>query len=1039
MTKKGSFPRFLHYIRLSTFFPMRCLTFAKYLLGGIYLISHSYFLGAQPFIRLRCRHITTNSGLSDAYVRKVVRDPYGYIWVGTDDGLNRFDGKNFAIYNKGLAATHTLSGADIWDLALDTALNRIWSINSFGGIDAVDYRTGSMVYHYFQMQHKATSDLRFTCLALAGDRLYIGSTSGLWMLQTDSLELRKVTLIDPLDRPGSTVNIDHLVSDATGHLWLFCRGGAVILLDRKQSAVSSFLGGENLGAPGHSSLQFYDCDPGRDGRIIAGTNVGLKAFSLDAAGQIVVSNDPFPGIPHTQNCDIYSCRHDAMGNIWFCTANCFAMVDSASHTLYYIKENTGGDDLKWLDAAFDIYFDQDNNLWLGCQQGLLFAPTQPACFTTFSKSTTSGIRIRHAYFLHPVNDSIIYCAAQDGLYHVNSRSGVIDCLEARPYYHVMLDPFNRLIASNPDGTFVFHGRHKVHIATVYPEFRLFPKFITNSHCYLGDSIVLFGTHNERGVVAWNFKRRKAMLIDKSSPGLSLKENTVTNVYRDTRGLIWVLGYNSVTLLDWSSRKIHWLDTHNPFLNKAYSIFFDVAENNGMYYLASYGAGVLVLDSQYHFMREISVNDGLTSNSIYRILPFRDSLLFVTSNNGLSVIDVQHAFQVRQFYAGDGLHSDNFEEYSGSALDGILYAGGSNGFTRIDPSLLESQQAAPRLMLRRIEVQTTSGSIDTSNILLISMKIPNNALQTTLSFSAFSYGNPERPDFSYRIKELKGDWINIGKRDFINFIGQNPGTYTLQVRAANEKGIWGKSALEMKLIFLPKWYQTLWFRIIILLASGVFFYTLYWYRLRQIRKQQQIRSGIASDLHDDIGSLLNSVKVFSHLARREPSQSEHFHHIDESLQQASIGLRDMIWVLDNPEDTVSEVMDRIRKFAIPITSASGIRLDFTFSPAEKTIILTKTEKRNFLMIAKEAINNSIKYSHCHMIIIYCHEAKTGIILRIEDDGEGFDSSLLTLGNGIRNMTERARQIRYFCRVDSAPGAGTRILISKKKPEVPRTQP
>jgi signal transduction histidine kinase len=148
---------------------------------------------------------------------------------------------------------------------------------------------------------------------------------------------------------------------------------------------------------------------------------------------------------------------------------------------------------------------------------------------------------------------------------------------------------------------------------------------------------------------------------------------------------------------------------------------------------------------------------------------------------------------------------------------------------------------------------------------------------------------------------------------------------------------------------------------------------------------------------------------------------------------------MIWVLDNSEDTVSEVMDRIRKFAIPITSASGIRLDFTFSPAEKTIILTKTEKRNFLMIAKEAINNSIKYSHCHMIIIYCHEAKTGIILRIEDDGEGFDSSLLTLGNGIRNMTERARQIRYFCRVDSAPGAGTRILISKKKPEVPRTQP
>ena len=140
---------------------------------------------------------------------------------------------------------------------------------------------------------------------------------------------------------------------------------------------------------------------------------------------------------------------------------------------------------------------------------------------------------------------------------------------------------------------------------------------------------------------------------------------------------------------------------------------------------------------------------------------------------------------------------------------------------------------------------------------------------------------------------------------------------------------------------------------------------------------------------------------------------------------------MIWVLDNSEDTISELMDRIRKFAIPITSASNIRLDYSFRPEDKEVGITKTAKRNLLLIAKEAINNSIKYSRCHAIKIDCKAEKSGLCLHIEDDGIGFDPGRPSFGNGLRNMVARAAQINYHCRIESAPGTGTRIIISKKQ--------
>jgi signal transduction histidine kinase len=230
-----------------------------------------------------------------------------------------------------------------------------------------------------------------------------------------------------------------------------------------------------------------------------------------------------------------------------------------------------------------------------------------------------------------------------------------------------------------------------------------------------------------------------------------------------------------------------------------------------------------------------------------------------------------------------------------------------------------------------------------------------------------------------------------------------------------------------LIFRPKWYQTLWFKLAICLLAGALLYGVYLYRIGQIQAQQKIRKDIASDLHDDLGSLLNTVKIFTHLAKREPQESAHLDHIEDSVTQATLGLRDMLWVLDDSRDTVGELVSRIRKFATPVASASEMQLTCTLQEELREQALSKIEKRYLLIIAKEVINNSLKYAMCRNMVVDCRWVDARVRLSFTDDGRGFDLQQVTDGNGLKNIRHRSQQIRYDIRIHTTPGEGTTIEL------------
>ena len=256
---------------------------------------------------------------------------------------------------------------------------------------------------------------------------------------------------------------------------------------------------------------------------------------------------------------------------------------------------------------------------------------------------------------------------------------------------------------------------------------------------------------------------------------------------------------------------------------------------------------------------------------------------------------------------------------------------------------------------------------------------------------------------------------------------NYGTYRISIGYRTPEGNFIKDALQINVYVKPKWYQTWWFYLLIALTVAAILYALYQYRISQIQKQHEIRKNIATDLHDDLGSTLNTVKIFTNLAISGVKQQESLQQVKDNLTEATMSLRDMIWVLDDSLDTVDELITRLKQFAIPVAAASNMEAIIKAESDVNSRTLSKEEKRNLFLICKEAINNSIKYSGASQIDVAITVSGKKIQITVADNGKGFNVEEVKKGYGLKNMQYRAGQVKYKVALQSAPGNGTQIYI------------
>jgi signal transduction histidine kinase len=260
---------------------------------------------------------------------------------------------------------------------------------------------------------------------------------------------------------------------------------------------------------------------------------------------------------------------------------------------------------------------------------------------------------------------------------------------------------------------------------------------------------------------------------------------------------------------------------------------------------------------------------------------------------------------------------------------------------------------------------------------------------------------------------------------------NPGKYIFRVRATNNDGVWSPQEASLVIIITPPFWQTWWFRTIIALAAIALVYGIYRYRLQQVLRFQNIRNRIASDLHDDIGSTLNSISVYSEVARNDPDKRNYsLNMIGESSRKVIDAMSDIVWTINPDNDSFEKIILRMRSFAYNLFRAKNIEFNFRADESLNHLKLSLEKRRNFYLIFKETINNLIKYSKAKRVQISLVHNSHSVILLIRDDGIGFNASQNFNGNGLANIRKRAKEMNAQIDIESGEGFGTSVQLTLK---------
>jgi signal transduction histidine kinase len=303
---------------------------------------------------------------------------------------------------------------------------------------------------------------------------------------------------------------------------------------------------------------------------------------------------------------------------------------------------------------------------------------------------------------------------------------------------------------------------------------------------------------------------------------------------------------------------------------------------------------------------------------------------------------------------------------------------------------------------------------------------------SFEFAALNYIHPEKNQYAYKLESFDKDWIytDASKR-FVNYTNLDPGEYTFKVKGSNNDGVWNPMETTIKLIITPPFWQTWWFRALIVLAATMIVYALYRYRLQQVLKVQNIRNKIAGDLHDDIGSTLNSISIYSEVAKNDDNRRTHsLTMIGESSRKVIDAMSDIVWTINPDNDSFEKIILRMRSLSYNLLRAKKIEFTFRADDNLNDLKLSLEERRNFYLIFKEALNNLIKYSQAKKVSILLEKNSRNISLLIRDDGVGFDPEKKYNGNGLTNIRRRAKEINAKLIMESGQGIGTSIQLILK---------
>ena len=373
-------------------------------------------------------------------------------------------------------------------------------------------------------------------------------------------------------------------------------------------------------------------------------------------------------------------------------------------------------------------------------------------------------------------------------------------------------------------------------------------------------------------------------------------------------------------------------------------------------------------------------------------------------------------------------------------NGQLVFGGSNGFIIFHPDSIRENKLPPRIVITDFQIFNKSVTPGENSPLEKSIsesdKIYLNHYQDVFSFefAVLDFTSPENNKYAYKMEGVDPDWVytDASKR-FATYTKLEPGNYIFRVKGCNNDGVWNEEGTSLSIIILPPWWATWWFRVIMFISILGIVYSIYRYRLNKVLAMERLRVQIASDLHDDIGSALTRIAVHSEVIGTTTEKSKILRsskQIGTMSREIITTLSDVVWSIDSRNDTVGDLIDRMRDFLETVFSAGSVRIDFQTKGLHFDQKVNQTLRQNIYLIFKEAVNNAAKHSGADEIKISMINGDGKFKMEIADNGTGIGTVDKHVGHhGLENMQMRAKRIGGELRIKNLERGTSVTLVAK----------
>ncbi|XOV68032.1 MAG: two-component regulator propeller domain-containing protein [Fluviicola sp.] len=986
--------------------------------------------------------LTSEDGLSFRHVTSVTQDQQGFIWIGTRDGLNKFDGYEFTVYtdraendlpaimNNYVHDVKVANDGKLW-IATETGLSIL---------STQDNRT---------KQYTTKDIFRNSTVSSSIDAISITKTTGRIFVHshTEKTFDKLYTTAEFKNGTFKTLQIQvegkthqyfaNVFEDNQKRLWVRpAMHGTFYQLDQNYKVVSSlqipdYINGAHIGKafPDRFPLKGAAYKQNQEFvRVLDDELIVSGVFCDGDSIQVVHCNISKGTFQHLPDLAFGGDRmplnqfYDDEQNLWYPEGNGFDLY--AKGTI----QKVSSEELD-LSARTTTCFYQSNDktVWIGTNFGLIRVrkTTIPFQLQLQTQLNDEGYGRSMRGISNEYEDWVYTGVVHDGVWAFNVKTGeekqILSAHEKSNIKEHDLLPYaieaqdNQLWICNwfDDGVLNYNLTTKElrHITS--------PRNTSGfGRCMLRGKNGRIWLGTDRGLNVIDTKNMRVSRFPYRKAPENFDNVSISVLAHSEKEQLWIGTNDGLYSVNKNDEVSLYSRVNKVLKNKT---ILSICESNNILWIGT-TSGLLKIYLDDGKSKLYTERDGLPNNKIYAIQNL-DNILWITTDKGIcrfNPMDVGCVIYSTQ----EGIPHNEFNFSSTRKLnEATILFGGMNGIVSINAKSVAVKPSSYSILLTRMEKfdnesnRMRSYNVDQSQTIDI---YPDDKF-FTLHFAMLDLFSSENISYAYQLVGYSDHWINIGAANSVRFSQLPPGEYTLLVKAQGSDGTWNQKQLSVRIRVHEVFYKTWWFLMLVFLSFiGVVFIVLN-YRKRQRQKLQLLRLKIASDLHDDVGGVLAQIGVQAEMIKEgiydEKEEKDQMEQIASNSRDAVRAMSDVLWSIDIREEKMHDLIDRMKGYALEMLTTRNIDVHFEIETLENKQ-LDLDFRQNVYLAFKEMINNVIKHSNASAVRVKISK-KSSFVLQVSDNGTQFEEKVYK-GQGMRNLNMRAERINGRLEIDRSNG-------------------